>query len=279
MMTLTDWFDKYKGVKEYNGIVAIIQQWYYGSLVKDSWCATSVSYAAHCLGLLSQIGGKNENVYYMMKACQEHWKDTGEGLFLTKKQLPGARLRRGTIVFMLNSGTVMNAGSNKHVTTSYKDFAYRGDGTFEALGGNQSDGIILKAYSQSKIYAVYYPMYGEDPRSYFIGLYKNALDRKPDTAGLSNWTNGVYTGRTTGDGLVKGFYLGKEFTAKHKSNEEFVCSLYRGLLMREPDKDGLRYWLDILDAGGKREAVAGGFWGSQEFAKICEKYTIDRGRW
>ena len=281
MKTLTDWFERYIGVKEYHGIVAVIQEWFYGYLEKASWCATSMSYAAHYMGMLDQIGGKNENVYFMMKAVEKHFREHYEGLFLYKKEMPtDALLRRGAIVFMLNSGTVMDSGSNKHVTTSYKTLPYTGKGVFQALGGNQSDGIILKAYSQNKIYAVYYPMYGKNPKDYVKNLYKTALEREPDDGGFKYWYNGIYTGNCTGSSICKGFFLGREYNNARRSNSEFVKGLYRGLLMREPDEKGYQYWMDILNEDKEtRSEVVKGFWASAEFSHICDEYCIDKGEW
>ena len=44
-------FKQFEGTKEYDGIVAQIQKWYYGSLIKASWCATAVSYFMDQLGV------------------------------------------------------------------------------------------------------------------------------------------------------------------------------------------------------------------------------------
>lgn len=75
-LTLADIISNYIGTKEYDGIVATIQKWYYGELVKTSWCATAISYFSNQIGVLEQIGGKNENVYNMMLSCQEYSKNT-----------------------------------------------------------------------------------------------------------------------------------------------------------------------------------------------------------
>ena len=61
MKTVTDLFEKHLGVREYNGIVATMLKWYYGELRKVAWCAVSMSYMMNQLGLLDQIGGKNQN--------------------------------------------------------------------------------------------------------------------------------------------------------------------------------------------------------------------------
>lgn len=163
MKTLTDMFEPYIGVHEYNGIVATIQKWYYGDLYKGAWCATSMSYFANQLGILDQFGGKNENVYEMMIATERAWKRTGKGNFLYQVQIPkGYIIKRGTVIFNLNSGTKMNATSNKHVTTANADFSYDISHGYDALGGNQSDEIRVSAYPQTRIYAIFEPDYSDD---------------------------------------------------------------------------------------------------------------------
>lgn len=164
MKTISDEFQPYIGTKEYNGIVATIQKWFYGDVVHASWCATSVSYFMNELGLLKQIGGKNENVYRMMKATEKANRETGKGSFAYREKLiKGQLIPRGTIIFMLHSDPPMTESSSKHVTTAAADFTFSGSGTFTALGGNQSDSIRISTYGQSEIYAVFWPDYGQEP--------------------------------------------------------------------------------------------------------------------
>lgn len=159
MRTVTDMFEPYIGTKEYDGIVALIQKWFYGSMYKGAWCATSMSYFMNELGLLEQIGGKNENVYCMLKACEA----VNRKRFKHKNEIPeGYRIKRGTIIFNLNSGTVMTESSSKHVTSAYADFDYNPAKSYKGLGGNQSDMIRISEYTQKKIYAIFEPPYKEE---------------------------------------------------------------------------------------------------------------------
>ena len=160
-ITITDCFAQHIGVREYDGIVADIQRWYYGYVYKASWCATSCSYFANEVGMLEAMGGKNENVYSMMEACRK----TGKGTFYYKAEIPeNYAIRRGTVLFLLHSGTKMTTTSSKHVTTAYEDFTYTGKGYFKALGGNQNDSICVAQYAQSKIYALFVPPYPQDKK-------------------------------------------------------------------------------------------------------------------
>lgn len=159
MKTVTDLFEPYIGVKEYNGIVAEIQTWFYGYVYKASWCATSMSYFLNKLDLLNKIGKKQENVYEMMEMCRK----SGVGTFYYKNDIPSNyTVKRGTILFLLNSGTVMNSTSSKHVTSTYEDFLWKSSGNIKCLGGNQSDMIRVSQYTQSKVYAIYVPPYADE---------------------------------------------------------------------------------------------------------------------
>ena len=154
MKTVTDLFEPYIGTREYNGIVAEIQTWFYGYVYKASWCCTSMSFFLNRMGLLDKIGKKQENVYEMMEMCRK----SGFGKFYYRKNIPSNyKIKRGTIVFMLNSGEVMTSTSSKHITSAYEDFVWKGTGNWKALGGNQSDQIKVSQYTQSKIYAIYWP--------------------------------------------------------------------------------------------------------------------------
>lgn len=160
MKTVTDLFEEHLGVKEYNGIVKTMIEWYYdGSFAKVAWCAISMSYMLNKLGLLSKIGKKQENCYYLMKEFENAAKN-GVGKFYYKDQIPkNYKIKRGTVILILKSEAPMTPSSKKHVTSAYKDFTYENKGYFSSLGGNQSDYIKESQYTQKSIYAIYEPPY------------------------------------------------------------------------------------------------------------------------
>jgi hypothetical protein len=47
------------------------------------------------------------------------------------------------------------------------------------------------------------------------------------------------------------------------------------LLNRGEDTGGYNSWISALASGATREDVVNGFTGSQEFADICEQYSIN----
>lgn len=134
-----------RGTAEYNGIVATIQKWYYGSLVKASWCATCISYLLNQAGISSH---KQENVYRLMLSLQS---DHYNGTFYDKKNLP-SMIKRGDILFWLWSGDTMTATSSKHVGMAEYD---SNKDTVFCIGGNQKDKICTLEYERKYLYAVY----------------------------------------------------------------------------------------------------------------------------
>lgn len=145
-----DGFDENRNIKEYEGIVGKIQKWFYGSLVKGLWCATSLCYFANKAGCLEAIGGKHDNVYDMMNACMVA-DAKGLGTFYDRNHIP-ERIPQYAILFWLWEGNTMTAGSKKHVGMA--EFASSGD-TIYCIGGNQSDMICTKAYDRKYLYAIY----------------------------------------------------------------------------------------------------------------------------
>lgn len=158
--TITDQFAKHIGVKQWDTFVRTMIKWFYGGFAEVKWCAISCSYMCDQLGILDQIGGKEQNTYQMMKNAEAASKKSGKGEFHYAKDLKkGYIIKKGSILFLLKSEAPMTYKSSKHTTTAYTDFAYTGTGYFSSLGGNQSGEIKVKQYLQSQIYAVFYPDY------------------------------------------------------------------------------------------------------------------------
>lgn len=158
--TVTDLFQEHLGAHEYDSFVSKMIKWYYGYDAKVAWCAISMSYMMNQLGLLDQIGGKNQNVYRMLVSTAVANKKTGKGKLLYRKDLKsGDVIKRGTVIFLMKDEGEMKATSSKHVTTAYDDFVYNGTGWFDSLGGNQDNYIKVKKYPQKHIYAIFAPQY------------------------------------------------------------------------------------------------------------------------
>lgn len=150
LLTLADVFYHYDGTREYDGIVAVIQRWYYGFLIKEPWCATSLCWALAQLGLREYtLKGKMENVYFLNKALHEAVMDK------RCESVTSEELQYGDIV-ILNFSSIFSSTASKHVTVFDR---WETTEKFAGIGGNQDDSICVKAYSKNNIYACYRPHY------------------------------------------------------------------------------------------------------------------------
>ena len=61
------------------------------------------------------------------------------------------------------------------------------------------------------------------------------------------------------------FFNSPEYLGRNTPNPAFVDNLYRTFFQREPEEDGLAFWLEQLAEGSPRNDVMGGFLYSQEF--------------
>ena len=107
-------------------------------------------------------------------------------------------------------------------------------------------------------------------------MYTKCLGRNWDRQGLYEWTALLLNREIGGGELAKGFFNSEEFLKKNYSDQEFVTRCYRTFLNREPDSKGFSDWTRVLSQGSSRSDVLEGFIWSQEFAKLCGQYGIDR---
>lgn len=94
-------------------------------------------------------------------------------------------------------------------------------------------------------------------------LYAAYFLRDPDTDGLEYWSS---TGLSLGV-ISQAFAESPEFVNRYGSlnNDQFVDLVYRNVLNRPPEGEGLQYWSGELRNGATRGAVMIGFSESAEF--------------
>ena len=90
------------------------------------------------------------------------------------------------------------------------------------------------------------------------GLYKDYLNRNADDdrEGLNNWTNLITTGQLTRTQARDLIAASPE--AIQVGNTNFVRGLYNDYLHRnaDDDKDGLKYWTNLITTGKLTKAQA-----------------------
>ena len=108
-------------------------------------------------------------------------------------------------------------------------------------------------------------------------LYKDFLGRDADEKGLADWVNVLTSGTAALSDVVVGFVNSEEFQQKPLEDEAYVTALYRIIFSREPDENGLKAWVGVLENGATRDKVLGGFVNSDEFSKLAEGLGVKAG--
>ena len=108
-------------------------------------------------------------------------------------------------------------------------------------------------------------------------LYTKCLGRDAESDGLKFWALGLTNLELTGKQAAHEFFFSKEFNDHNFDNKELLTRMYRTFMGREPDTDGMNYWLGEMSNGMTKEQVFDCFVNSAEFTQICKDYAIDRG--
>lgn len=98
-------------------------------------------------------------------------------------------------------------------------------------------------------------------------FYEDTFGRSPDTAGEAYWANLLRKGLQTPAQVAAHFYSSNEYYANAGNTDQgWMTDLYEALLGREPDTDGLNYWIGQSHAVG-RTTVAYAFYQSVESSR------------
>ena len=117
-------------------------------------------------------------------------------------------------------------------------------------------------------------LYGNNPtNSEFVTLlYDNVLHRAPDTAGYTDWMNGLSSGMAREQALI-GFSESTEnkvalMAFDMNGNMGQVYRLYQAAFDRTPDTGGVGDWTQGMNNGMTLNQVATGFINSPEFKAL-----------
>ena len=128
-----------------------------------------------------------------------------------------------------------------------------------------------------KLYSINCVIPPDPVEEFIIRGYLMMLGREADEEGLEFYSERLKSRELSGAQLVSSFMNSPEFTGKKASNEEAVTILYRVMMNREPDPDGLAYHKANLDRGLSYNCVINNFSGSPEFGDICAESGITPG--
>lgn len=116
----------------------------------------------------------------------------------------------------------------------------------------------------------------DDVTEYVKRLYNLCLNREADDVGKRDWVNALKAKQKSGAQVAYGFFFSDEFVQQDVHNEGYIQRLYRVMLGREPDEQGLRDWLSEIDKGRTREDIFAEFASSPEYGDVCKRYGIVR---
>ncbi len=159
--------------------------------------------------------------------------------------------------------------------------------TDTALGQNTPYSYIVRAfndYGESEKVSFGITLKGGDGKGtkedFIKRLYQNFLGREADTEGVEFWKEKLTEGATATE-IAKEFFKSEEFknpkggVNTNLTNEQYVTMLYITMLNRQPDLEGLLYWVDQMATKGKsREIVFDEFALSSEFYALSQNYGI-----
>ena len=161
------------------------------------------------------------------------------------------------------------ANARFFVMQQYRDFLQREgeDSGIEYLTGQLQNGAttrtaIIQGYLAS-------PEFGQTV-SPVARLYFAYFNRIPDTGGLNYWIEQYRAGSGL-DTISQAFASSPEFQQTYGalSHRDFAILVYRNVLGREPDNEGLNFWVEQLNSGAfTRGQLMVGFSESPEYRQM-----------
>lgn len=115
----------------------------------------------------------------------------------------------------------------------------------------------------------------EDSTKYIVSqFYRGLYGREVDEDGLTYWSNEIKSRNRTVANVFETFTESNEFKNKNYLNSDYVKSIYKGLLGREPDNDGLNFWVSELDLGESRRVILSKIYNSTEVTDFFTSLNI-----
>ncbi len=116
-------------------------------------------------------------------------------------------------------------------------------------------------------------------REFVARMYRVALNREAEEAGLNDWTQKLVNGDIDASSFSQGVIMSEEFTNRKLNDSDFLDVLYKAFFDRAADKEGKSNWQNKIENGVSREYVLAGFVNSTEFENLCKSYGIKRGEY
>ncbi len=146
------------------------------------------------------------------------------------------------------------------VTAAYRDLLGR---TPESSGLQYWVELINQGVSPSAVVEAIGDA-DEQRRLVVTQAYRRVLKRAPDAEGLGFWSRDIIDRSSEADLYALFFGSQEYFLTNGSNNRSFATALYRDILTRTPDADGLSFWISLLDRGYRRDLIAREFLSSAE---------------
>lgn len=108
--------------------------------------------------------------------------------------------------------------------------------------------------------------------SWLTSLYRQIMNREPDVDGMKYWRNELVSRNQTPTQVMRFFLTSPELEQRHLSDADYLTILYRVFFDREPDPDGMAYWLGQIKTEGRAQVAEGFLW-SEEWTDM-EEYLL-----
>lgn len=158
--------------------------------------------------------------------------------------------------------TIVSAEDEAFVSAVFTDFLGR-----SATSDEVTDWALRLTNNQIDRFGVATELSRSDEwiSTVIAGFYRNTLNREPDAGGLQGWITAARSGMPVAQ-IASAFYASPEYfsTIGQSDYRTWVTDLYQKLLLRAPDQGGLDGWVNALNAGMRRDALAFGFYQSRE---------------
>ncbi|CAK0777291.1 hypothetical protein CCP4SC76_6310002 [Gammaproteobacteria bacterium] len=112
--------------------------------------------------------------------------------------------------------------------------------------------------------------------------YQSILGRAPEPGGVDYYEKIINQAKAKGcpyvksafKGMAYNFFSSPEYLNKGTSNTKYVTTLYLTFLQRDPENDGLAYYLDLLARGVTRNSLLDNFVNSPEFDRFINNKQL-----
>ena len=105
-------------------------------------------------------------------------------------------------------------------------------------------------------------------------MYTVVLERAGEKEGIEYWSLSIANGVCTPKDAAKNFFLSPEYVNKNTSDAQYITTLYKAFMDREPEAGGVEYWQNVLKNGATREQILEGFADSAEFKGIMASFGL-----